>query len=785
MENSVISNFGVEIIDYSCIGDENSYANHLFTIRIWVDQNMFSVNRTYAAFCEFDTQLRRKYPRSNVPTLPLSGAAAFARRATVKLPPGGAVPDAKAAALDLRASMIGLADDTPTKGKMKPSVRRADKAEVISQKKSPLNGYLNTLLTLPEVLLSDNLLYFLDEESSDGQVLSTQTKELSEVDILLSDEVPVAKTVLRQLKIPMNLDPGSVIVWSFSTKHYDIGFSIAFNDKVILPYQRYNSFTEAVSGSIQITDQGKLMLIWDNKYSKMRSKQLLFTIKVFSKEEYEAAKGVASEASKEKAQRSQQRALLKRALAQASKGIYSISNQGGRIAPLLLTSGSGGNTTSEAVSAGLVASETEDGRVSELSRLRDEKRSLQRALSEAEAALVEERHASAGYLDRIEDLVSQRDLAEKELAFLRGNNEDGGYGFTQYRKESNATEKMKSFGSESETLSLHAPTADTADDSASSVGDRADIYASPASSLPATPSFSKSTEQIILQEADSEAEARNTLLILQMQEQIANLSETVESLKNKLSSAKEDQHAAESQVGKLKAERKALKEYAIKLKSEGEQQQATIKELSAEIEELKNSVESIVAINVAIQRSQEIMSGVSMDRTELNVKTEGDPDVATVSFPLVSPDPLKPNYVRDASAVSTSMDSRQDTAVGVPVTLDKGSDAFGRDHSPAAVSSVPVVAISSGVVHLQDTIQSQISTNTPTLATPSIQANTPASLTNTTTSTPERSLSATDGATASSSTAVNSPVKKSKLVSSRKSRANVAPPTLFVDDFGF
>jgi hypothetical protein len=816
-----ISSFGVEVVDYACVGDENSYSNHIFTIRVWVDQLMFTINRTYAAFCEFDAQLRRKYPRTTIQPLPLSGATVYARRASVKVPSGSVTPDAKSAALDLRASMLGgFQDDTP-KGKQKPAVRRADKAEVISLKKSPLNGYLNSLLTLPEVLLSDNLLYFLDEESPDGQILAAQTKEVSEVDILLADEVPIAKTVLRELKIPMNLDPGSVIVWSFSTKHYDIGFSITFNNAMILPYQRYNSFTEAVSGSIQITDQGKLMLVWDNKYSKMRSKQLSFVIKVFRSDEYEAAKSIASEAAKEKSQKSQQRGLLKRALAQGSKELYSVNNQGGRIAPLLLTSGSGSSGSGEGSTKSVLPTD-DDAIASEFNRLRDEKRSLQRALSEAEAALVEERHASACYLDRIEDLIAQRDVAEKELVFLRGNNEDGAYGFG--RKESNATERgnKSSFGSESETLSLRTPTVDIDDNSSSGGDGRTDLLTTPSGSVGTPNDRDKNgTEQLMIQEADSEQEAKNALYILQLQEQIATLSETVENLKNKLSVVKEDQATAEYQVSKLKAEKKALKEYAIKLKSENEQQLVVITELNEEIAQLKSSVENLVAISDAIKQSESVLASSinaapvqmpsELSLPEANHHANGAEPMATGATAsdqvteVVSPNPTKVSSSNSIWGASSSFVSQIGSLLGgggvSPNGMSNGMLDAGASvptASPALdPAGPPIVKIVSGdiappVVTLSQvpsssalSTESNVSSVTNSACpTPAVPNSTPA------VATPEVADAATTSAvssvpSAAQSASANSPLKKSKFTANRKSRASIAAPSLFVDDLGF
>jgi hypothetical protein len=51
----------------------------------------------------------------------------------------------------------------------------------------------------------------------------------------------------------------------------------------ILTYQRYSSHLNPVRGSMEVPGHGKLILIWDNKYSKMRSKQLTYVVKVRTK----------------------------------------------------------------------------------------------------------------------------------------------------------------------------------------------------------------------------------------------------------------------------------------------------------------------------------------------------------------------------------------------------------------------------------------------------------------------------------------------------------------------
>ena len=43
-------------------------------VRVWIGQRMYAVQRSYASFCELDARLRRKYPRSTIPPIPLAGS---------------------------------------------------------------------------------------------------------------------------------------------------------------------------------------------------------------------------------------------------------------------------------------------------------------------------------------------------------------------------------------------------------------------------------------------------------------------------------------------------------------------------------------------------------------------------------------------------------------------------------------------------------------------------------------------------------------------------------------
>lgn len=58
--NDEVPYFEVEILQHSCIGDTLIYADHIYKIRVCVGERIYGIQRSYPAFCELDTQLRRK-----------------------------------------------------------------------------------------------------------------------------------------------------------------------------------------------------------------------------------------------------------------------------------------------------------------------------------------------------------------------------------------------------------------------------------------------------------------------------------------------------------------------------------------------------------------------------------------------------------------------------------------------------------------------------------------------------------------------------------------------------
>mmetsp|Transcript_18663 Transcript_18663/g.27014 ORF Transcript_18663/g.27014 Transcript_18663/m.27014 type:complete len:458 (-) Transcript_18663:153-1526(-) len=90
------------------------------------------------------------------------------------------------------------------------------------------------------------------------------------------------KTVVKSFEVPVIVKSSDYIAWSFSTKHKDIGFSVQLNGTDIVAYQRYNSHEESVSGVIEVPQDGVVLFLWDNSYSRFRSKSLSYATTVLS-----------------------------------------------------------------------------------------------------------------------------------------------------------------------------------------------------------------------------------------------------------------------------------------------------------------------------------------------------------------------------------------------------------------------------------------------------------------------------------------------------------------------
>jgi len=413
---------GVEVLDYcmSVEGDVSNYFDHNFTLRINVGQHMYLITRSYAAFCIFDAHLRKKYPRSVLPVLPLTGKNLFAnvtRRSSKQLVHAKQVLEdgIKNTVGDLRASLSGNLSSmgggggsTGGSGGVK-SMKRVDMTEAIHHKKQPLNTYMKELLEVSEVTQGDLLLNFLDERESghavDGDA-DAQEDRLSSIDLLLADEPVVKRTVLRQHTVPLFMRDNQVACWRFSTQSHDIGFRVVFNEQDVFPYQRIDSHLKAETGVFELPSghTGTITLMFDNTYSKFRSKALCYSVRVCDKIEFQIAKDTVVYKAKERHTLGQQRVILQRALNASSTSAFPVANS---------VSLEGGAIIEE------VRFRTASTWEEELVRIKDEKKTLKYSLDDALRVLEEERSASAEKNLKYDEMALGRTAAEEDLAAAR------------------------------------------------------------------------------------------------------------------------------------------------------------------------------------------------------------------------------------------------------------------------------------------------------------------------------------------------------------------------------
>jgi hypothetical protein len=407
---------GLEVSDYALSGDPNFYDSHIFIIKIWVAQDMYTIERSYSHFCMFDARLRKKYSRTELPALPLNGANLFVGRMIKKEKGKDKDKDKQQARKQevgaIRKSLYFVVDSAS--GNAKDLVKRADTSEIIAQKKGALSDYLNKLANLPLIAISSDFQDFLDEESPDG--MEFERAELSEIDLILQDEDSVQKTVSSTFSIPLNLDTGSVVVWRFQTKHKDIGFSVEFRGQQVSSYQRYNSHQVPVGGIFEAPVPDRVVLLWDNSYSKMTSKVLVYTVKVISKSDFEAARQELEDTAKMRHLYDIRRAALRQYMTKLSEeGLGSGSDgdggkDGGVHAAAYIKSGSASTT---GVSALLLSQYQQ-----EIHRLQDENRMLQMRLSTAEFSLHERSDEADTLREQVERLQEARDTASEKYSNL-------------------------------------------------------------------------------------------------------------------------------------------------------------------------------------------------------------------------------------------------------------------------------------------------------------------------------------------------------------------------------
>ena len=437
------------------------------------------------------------------------------------------------------------------------SIRRIDNTEVIQQKKMPLTLYLQHLLTIPEILQSDMLLAFLDEENPDGELQDEDklNATVSAIDLLVNEETPIHKRVLRQHVVSLFVEEGFVIVWKFSTKSHDIGFSVGFNEAEVVTYQRVNSHVRPVTGLFEAPAKGQVKITFDNTYSRMHTKNLCYCVRVVEAPECEVAKETAVYKAKEKATLLQQRSLLQKSLNELSNNLIASSGLNFSV-----------KTNTPDSQARFRTMSTWEG---ELAQLRDEKKSLSRALEESIRALEIERNAFAESVGRIEEAAAMKEAVDEELAQVRGELE-------QIRQEAQEEREQHAWA----------------------------IQELQASRDRALEAIDQARREM------SEAKA------------LKDQTEVIETLETRLVAEKEESSKLAEQVSRLKAEKKVLKSSYLQSKAELErmvhERELQVSETEKLREELRNALDAVASR----ERRQSSLERGEMNNTLASIALE-------------------------------------------------------------------------------------------------------------------------------------------------------------------
>ena len=270
----------VAVVSHEVEGSGTTLNQHRWTIRVCLQEpdHEYLVSRSYTEFVLLDELLKKKSPNSDLISLPFDDKDKNIVTKIVK-------PELKEAthAHTQRRETI-----SPEKIKASHAVHRAslsNSAKFIAASstdlesyESLLNQYLQKILLCPELLLSEELLNFLDEVE-DFFAGPSEYSPVTLHDVLFGDietksiTIPAGK--IERINVPVESD-GGVILYSFSSDMYDIGFSVEVDNNIRLPFSRMNSHVKDIKGSIKVNYQCTATLVFDNSYAKMRKKQLYF-----------------------------------------------------------------------------------------------------------------------------------------------------------------------------------------------------------------------------------------------------------------------------------------------------------------------------------------------------------------------------------------------------------------------------------------------------------------------------------------------------------------------------
>lgn len=300
----------------------------------------FEVKRSVSDFIELDRRIRKRYPRSNLYKLILDTKPEGRKRSHSVCQP----EDLRQHSNKSRRGMDGKFIYTQS------SIAELEQ-EKMEELLASLTDYMQFMLTQHELVASDELLQFLDQEQNSMYIVNKQFAPPTIHEVLLSKLAARKVVVARSEEQTRAAACGQLLVWQFSTTNYDIGFSVEVNGEVKVPYTRYAAHEKVITGTLEINTAAPVaissrsdsittspiatrsssihdekspikkaillggtlpasltkapkptgatsvncVLKWDNTYALLRSKELNYKIAVVEVADYEAAKARALE----------------------------------------------------------------------------------------------------------------------------------------------------------------------------------------------------------------------------------------------------------------------------------------------------------------------------------------------------------------------------------------------------------------------------------------------------------------------------------------------------------
>lgn len=220
-------NIMVKVCGHRREGTGTYYTDHMFAIEVQCGTISYTVERTYVDFVELDLKLRKMFPRCSFDMLPLDAyeivskhlrkeekqqSSGVDHRQSLILPERNGRMSSVARTVSVSALTGGAVGHTGG-----VYLLSSHSKEHFKEKLPSINLYMRQLLSQHEILVSDLFINFIADDATMGAPYVT------EVDILLQDELAVNVTVRNIEEASFLVKPSQLVVWKFSTSNYDIG----------------------------------------------------------------------------------------------------------------------------------------------------------------------------------------------------------------------------------------------------------------------------------------------------------------------------------------------------------------------------------------------------------------------------------------------------------------------------------------------------------------------------------------------------------------------------------